>query len=72
MTDTVADLTLARVNLVIAKLETMSEVQRDQTARLTAIEARIGAVESRLDIWNERIARVEVRLDLRDETTATP
>lgn len=70
MTDqNIADLTLARVNLVIAKLETMSEVQRDQTARLSAIEARIGAVESRLDIWNERIARVEVRLDLRDEAT---
>lgn len=66
---TVADLTLARVNVAISKLETISEVLRDHSARLSAIEARLGAVETRLEIWNERLARLEVRGGL---TEATP
>jgi hypothetical protein len=39
----------------------------DELARLATIESRLGAVEKRMDIWNERLARIEIRLQLREE-----
>jgi hypothetical protein len=45
----------------------MDEHMREQGVCLTAIEARLGAIELRLDIWNERMPRIDVRLQLREE-----
>jgi hypothetical protein len=46
----VADLTLARVNVAIAKLDTVIEGQREQIDRLSAIESRIARLEVYIDV----------------------
>jgi hypothetical protein len=38
---------------------------REQSARLTVIDAWLGSIELRLDIWKQRMARIEARLQLR-------
>ena len=69
MTDEPENLVLRQLRAMDDKLDRVLAGLRDHGARLSAIEARIGAVESRLDIWNERIARLEVRVGLAEEAT---
>lgn len=69
MTDEPDNLILRHLRAMDVKLDRVLADLKDHSARLSAIEARIGAVEVRLEIWNERLARLEVRVGLREEAT---
>ncbi len=68
MTDEPDNLILRQLRAMDVKLDRVLADLRDHSARLSAIESRIGAVETRLEIWNERLARLEVRVGLSEAT----
>lgn len=68
MTDEPENLILRQLRAMDVKLDRVLADLRDHSARLSAIESRIGAVETRLEIWNERLARLEVRVGLSEAT----
>jgi len=49
------NLVLAQLAGIRTLLHSMDERLREHSARFTAVEARLGAIEQRLDIWNERM-----------------
>ena len=73
MTDEVGNLVLEQLRLMRAKIETISDDIADLKIRMSSterhlveIQMQLGALNARMDRFDERLSRVEKRLSLVD------